>query len=71
MAYSDALFVGWIRVHYTHWEPITLPAREYVEAARRLHLHRSSDPNDAARLLLPEREKPTGECHLPRRYKHE
>lgn len=61
---AEPLYVGWVRTHYTHWEPVTLPPREIVEAALRLYRHRSWDKRDGEKLLLPEREKPIGVSHL-------
>lgn len=61
---QEPLYVGWVRTNWTHWEAITLPPRELVEAAMRLRRHVSCDPIDGEKLLLPEREKPTGESHL-------
>ncbi len=37
---AETLWVGWVRTRWTHWEPVTLPARECLEAALRLNDHR-------------------------------
>lgn len=60
----ERLYVGWVRSHWTHWEPVTLPPQELLDVALRLASHQSADPADGEKLILPEREKPTGECHL-------
>jgi len=56
----EVLYVGWVRTNWKHWEPITLPPREIVEAARRLYEHKSCDKRDGEKVLLPEGVPPTG-----------
>ena len=58
MLRDDALFVGWVRSGFRHWEPVTLPARELVEAARLLHHFQSFDFRDGSKVLLPEGVRP-------------
>lgn len=58
MPRDDTLYVGWVRTSYRWWEPVTLPARELVEAARLLHHFQSFDFRDGSKVLLPEGVRP-------------
>lgn len=58
MANEEPLYIGWCRSGFFNWEPVTLPAGELVEVAKRLYLHIPFDPEDGEKVVLPETMEP-------------